>query len=72
MLGLVLVTSDFGITDECIVRTSQSILPQRIFAHFVRQVLVQKRKVWHLRTFCGTNSHNRQAENQPEVGHFQK
>jgi len=35
MLGLVQVTSDCGITAECIVWTSQSIPPQRIFAHFV-------------------------------------
>ena len=36
MLGLILVTSDLEITVDCIVWISQSIPPQRIFAHFER------------------------------------
>jgi len=33
---------------------------------------VQKHKVWRLRTFRGTNTHNRRTEDQPEIGYFLK
>jgi len=70
MLGLVLVTSVCGITAECGVNKSVNTSAANFYA-FCETSLVQKREVRRLRTYCGTNSHNRRAEDQPEVSFFQ-
>jgi len=56
-----------------VVWTSQSTRAQRMFAHFVgRNPSAKTQSVTLIHFFCGTNSHNRRAEDHPGVGFFQK
>jgi len=66
MLRLVLVTSDCEITAECGVKKS-------VNTSAVHICCVQKNaKCDAYGLFCGTDNHNRRAEDWPEVGFFQK
>jgi len=70
MLGLVLVTTDCGITAECGVKKSVNTSPAHICAFCGTQPLCKNAKCDAYCLFCGTHSHNRRAEDQPEVGFF--
>ena len=71
MLSLVLVTSDCGITAKCSMSKSVNTSAAHICT-FCETKSLCKNTVWRLRTFCGTNSHNQRAEDQPEVWVFSK
>ena len=72
MLEPVLVTSDCGITADCSVNKSVNTTAGRICAFFETKSLCKNAKCDAYGRFCGTNNHNRRAENQPEVGYFLK
>jgi len=65
-LGLVLVTSDCGITAECGVDKSGNTSTAHVSA-FCETKSLYKRAKCDAYALRGTNSHNRQAEDQPEV-----
>jgi len=67
MLGLVLVTSDCGITAECGVNKSVNTRAAHICAFCETWSLCQNAKCDAYGLFCGTNTYNRRAEDQPEV-----
>jgi len=72
MLGLVLVTSDCGITAECGLNKSVNTSAAHICAFCETKSLCKNAKCDAYRLFCGTNSLNQQAEDQPEVWFFKK
>ena len=72
MLGLVLVTSDCGITAECSVNKSVNTTAAHICAFCDTKSLCKNAKCEAYALFRGTNSNNRRAEDQPEVGYFFK
>jgi len=69
-LWLVLVTSDCGITAECGVDKSVDTSAAHVCAFCETKSLCKTQSVTLTYFFCGTNSYNRQAEDQPEVGCF--
>jgi len=71
-LGLVLVTSDCGITAECGVKKSVNTSAALVCAFCETKSLCKNAKCDAYTLFCGTNSHNRRAEDQPGVGFFKK
>ena len=72
MLGLPLVTSNCGITAECSVNKSVNTTAAHICAFCETKSLCKNAKCDAYGHFGGTNSHNRRAEDQPEVGYFFK
>jgi len=72
MLGLVLDTSDCGITAECSVDKSVNTTAVHICAFCETKSLCKKAKCDAYGLFRGTNSQNRRAEDQQEVGYFFK
>jgi len=69
-LGLVLVTSDCGITAVCGVDKSVNTSAAHVCAFCETKSLCKNAKCDAHGRFCGTNSNNRQAEDQPAVGFF--
>jgi len=67
-LGLVLVTSDCGITAECGVDKSVDTSAAHICAFCHTMSLCKNAKRDAYTPFCGTNSHNWRAEDQSGVG----
>ena len=72
MLGLVLVTSDCGITAECSVNKSVNTTAPHICSFCETKSLCTNAKFDAFGISYGTNSHIRRAEDQPEVGFFLK
>jgi len=72
MLGLVLVTSDCGIMSECSVNKSVNTTAAHICAFCETKSLCKNAKCDAFGLLRGTSSHNRRAEDQPEVGYFLK
>ena len=72
LLGLVLVISDCGITAECSVNKSVNTCAAHICAFCETKSLCKNAKCDAYGLFRGTNSLNRRAEDQPEVGYFLK
>ena len=72
MLGLPLVTSNCGITAECSVNMSVNTTAAHICAFCETKSLWKNAKCDAYGLFRGTNSHNRQAEDQPEVVFFKR
>jgi len=70
ILGPVLVTPDRGITAECSVNKSVNTTAAHVCAFCETKPLCKNAKCDTYALFRGTNSHNRRAENQPEVGYF--
>ena len=70
MLGLVLVTSDSGITAECAVNMPVNTSTAHICAFCETRSLCKNAKCDAYGLFCGTNSCNRRAEDQPGVWFF--
>jgi len=64
MLGLVLVTSDCGITAECSVNKSVNTTAVQIRAFCETKSLCKNAKCDAYGLFRGTNSQNRRAEDQ--------
>ena len=70
MLGLVLLTSDCGNIAECSVSKSVNTSAAHICAFCETKYWCKNAKCDAYGLFRGTNSHNRRAEDQPEVGFF--
>jgi len=71
MLGLALVASVREITAECSVNKSVNTIAAHICAFCETKSLCKNAKCEAYGLF-GTNSYNRRAEDQPEVGYFLK
>jgi len=70
MLGLVLVTSDCGITAACGVNKSVNTTAAYICTFFETKFLCKNAKYDAYGLFRGINSHNRRAEDQSKVFFF--
>jgi len=71
MLGRVLVTSCCGITAECSVNKSVKTTAAHIICAFCEtESLWKNAKCDAYALFCGTNSDNRRAEDQPKSDIF--
>jgi len=71
-LELVLVTSYCGIIAKCSVDKLVNTSAVHVSAFCKTKCLYKNAKCDAYALFCGTNSHNQQAEDRPGVGFFQK